>query len=158
MYQQAVASCRGHVSSVARKTNPMRSFVNIPYLVRSRIASVKVKASDDEDMVPILSGRRKSGFTPREYEQLRNPTLLGGKTIGEELAILKERHDAAEQRAMETSDQHFVSENWDGDVYIGSRWNTLSVIYMIFMLSIFGSMLFAWLSYGHLWGVTPGLY
>jgi hypothetical protein len=136
----------------------MRSFVNIPYLVRSRIASVKVKASDDEDMVPILSGRRKSGFTPREYEQLRNPTLLGGKTIGEELAILKERHDAAEQRAMETSDQHFVSENWDGDVYIGSRWNTLSVIYMIFMLSIFGSMLFAWLSYGHLWGVTPGLY
>ena len=90
--------------------------------------------------------------------QLRNPTLLGGKTIGEELAILKERYDDAEKRAMETSDRHFVSENWDGDVYIGSRWNTLSVIYMIFMLSIFGSMLFAWLSFGHLWGVTPGLY
>jgi hypothetical protein len=53
----------------------MRSFVNIPYLVRSRIASVKVKASDDEDMVPILSGRRKSGFTPREYEQVRYHVL-----------------------------------------------------------------------------------
>lgn len=77
MYQQAtVASYRGHVSSVARKTNPMRSFVNAPYLVRSRVTSVKVKASDDEDMVPILSGRRKSGFTPREYEQVRCHVLV----------------------------------------------------------------------------------
>lgn len=43
-------------------------------------------------------------------------------------------------------------------MYIGSRWNTLSVIYMIFMMSIFAGGLFAWLSYGRLWGITPGLY
>lgn len=75
MYQQAVASRHGFVSSVARKTNPMRSRANAPCLIRDRMKSVIVKASDDEDMVPILSGRRKTGFTAREYEQV-NCNLL----------------------------------------------------------------------------------
>jgi hypothetical protein len=45
-----------------------------------------VRASDDEDMVPILSGRRKKGFTKKEYEQLKQPKLLGQNTsIGEEV-------------------------------------------------------------------------
>lgn len=118
----------------------------------------RVRASDDEDMVPILSGRRKSGFTDKEYEQLRNPKLLGGATIGEELAILHERLQASEERAMQRSLEHHKTENWDGDVYIGSRWNTLSVLYLIFLLTPLGVGLFAWLSYGKLWGVTPGLW
>lgn len=38
------------------------------------------RASDDDEIVPILSGRRKTGFTEKEYEQLRNPRLLGKNT------------------------------------------------------------------------------
>jgi hypothetical protein len=46
----------------------------------------------------------------------------------------------------------------DGDQYIGGRWNTLSVLYLIFLAAPAAVGLFAYLSYGRLWGVTPGLY
>lgn len=125
---------------------------------RSSAFCFRVRASDDDDMVPILSGRKKSGFTEKDYEQLRNPKLLGGATIGEELAILRERHEEAERRAHERAMEHHKSANWDGDVYVGGRWNTLSVLYLIFLLTPLAIGLFAWLSYGKLWGVTPGLW
>lgn len=126
---------------------------------RSRVrGTFRVFASDDEDMVPIFSGRKKKGFTEQEYEQLRNPKLLGGKTIGEELELLHTAHQEAEARASELANTKLASSHWDGDVYIGGRWNELSVLYLIFMLAPAAVGIFAWLSYGHLWGVTPGLY
>lgn len=129
---------------------------NVLRSVRSRIAIVR--ASDDEDIVPIVTGRRKSGFSSKEYEQLRNPKLLGGKTLGQELELIRSKYLEAQQDAHTKSDTQFNSPNWDGDVYIGSRWNTLSVLYLIFMLTPALLGVFAWLSYGHLWGITPGLY
>lgn len=44
-----------------------------------------VRASDDDEIVPILSGRRKKEFNAKDMEKLRNPQLLGGQTIGDEL-------------------------------------------------------------------------
>ena len=38
---------------------------------------------DDEEMIPLT--KIKKGFTPKELNQLANPKLLGGKTVGEEL-------------------------------------------------------------------------
>ncbi|KAL4434603.1 hypothetical protein ABPG77_002726 [Micractinium sp. CCAP 211/92] len=61
-----------------------------------------------------------------EYDQLRNPQLLGGATIGEELCE-------------------------DGDVYIGGRWNELSVLYLIFLLVPLLGLVFAWATHGTLW-------
>lgn len=90
--------------------------------------------------------------------QLRNPKLLGGKTIGEELGMLRKEYLSAEERASSQVREDLVSENWQGDVYVGSQWNTLSVLYGIMMLSILGGLLGAWLSYGTYWGVTPGLW
>lgn len=119
---------------------------------------LSIRASDDEDMVPILSGRKKKGFTKKEYEQLKHPKLLGGKTIGEELSMLRREYLSAEERARDQSHHEFTSDNWQGDVYVGSRWNTLSVLYGIMMLSILGGLVGAYATYGHLWGVTPGLY
>lgn len=116
-----------------------------------------VRASDDE-MVPIISGRKKKGFTSEEYERLRNPRLLGGKSIGEELALLREEHQKAEARAEEAAQQRLSSAYWDGDVYTGGRWNALSVLYLIFLVTLAAVGAFAYLTYGHLWGVTPGLY
>lgn len=116
-----------------------------------------VRASDDE-MVPIISGRKKKGFTPEEYERLRNPQLLGGKTIGEELALLRQHHAQTEARAGDAAQQRLSSTNWDGDVYTGGRWNALSILYLTFLLAPAAVGVFAWLSYGHLWGITPGLY
>ena len=165
--------------------------------LRGRRCPLVVRASDDEDIVPIISGTRKRGFTPQELDQLRHPHLLGGKSIGQELAIIREKYleaeAAAEARVAErlSSDQWYVIRGFlcvilelpdehciaapmthpallthiffiflcrDGDVWVGSRWNTLTVISLISILSTAGVGVFAWLSYGHLWGITPGLY
>lgn len=142
----------GHALTCPRRTTNWSSGS-----IRPRVP-VPIRASDDEDMVPILSGRRKKGFTKKEYEQLKNPKLLGGKTIGEELSMLRQEYLSAEGRAHEQSRSEFSSDNWQGDVYIGSQWNTLSVLYGIMMMSILGGLAMAYFSYGHWWGVTPGLY
>ena len=39
-----------------------------------RPAALRVVASDDEDMIPILGGGKK-GFTPKDLEQLRHPKV-----------------------------------------------------------------------------------
>lgn len=39
----------------------------------------------------------------------------------------------------------------DGDVYIGSRWNELSVLYLIFLVTPLLGLLFAWATHGTLW-------
>lgn len=132
--------------------------VSLPTRTRDRCRRLCVRASDDEDMVPIFSGRRKKGFSAKEYEQLRNPQLLGGKTIGEELELLRKQYVAAEETASDQVQSDLISDNWQGDVYVGSRWNTLSVLYLIMLASIGGIGLFAWMSYGTMWGVTPGLW
>lgn len=150
-------SCESQGLKIAYPTlGPCRHSTN--FRARARHSVTRIRASDDEDMVPILSGRRKKGFTKKEYEQLRNPKLLGGKTIGEELSMLRKEYVSAEERAREQSHNELVSENWQGDVYVGSRWNTLSILYGIMMLSILGGLAGAYFSYGRLWGVTPGLW
>lgn len=77
-----------------------------------RVKRLVVRASDDEEIVPIISGRKKKGFTPKEYEQLRNPSLLGGSTVGEELAIIRQRYLDAEKRAAAHVDEHLSSTQW----------------------------------------------
>ena len=42
-------------------------------------------------------------------------------------------------------------------MYVGGRWNTLSVLYLTFMLAPAAAGIFAWLSYGKLWA-TGELY
>ena len=76
-----------------------------------RRLSLVVRASDDEDIVPILTGRRKTGFTDKEKERLQHPHLLGGKTIGAELELLRARYTEAEQRALQ-EEAKLVSNQW----------------------------------------------
>ena len=57
--------------------------------------------------------------------------------MGEELALLRQRY-AAEEAAFderEARTHHSPTSDWDGDVYVGGRWNTLSVLYLIFFLT-----------------------
>lgn len=143
---------------VSLQARPVPLSLPLPTRTRDRCRRLRVRASDDEDMVPIFSGRRKKSFSPKEYEQLRNPKLLGGKTIGEELQLLRKQYVSAEETASDQVHSDLISDNWQGDVYVGSRWNTLSVLYLIMLASIGGIGVFAWTSYGTLWGVTPGLW
>lgn len=36
-------------------------------------------------------------------------------------------------------------------MYVGGRWNTLSVLYLIFLLTPLIGLVFAWATYGTLW-------
>lgn len=44
----------------------------------------------------------------------------------------------------------------DGDVYIGGRWNELSVLYLIFLMVPLLGLVFAWATNGTLW--NTGVY
>jgi hypothetical protein len=123
----------------------------------SRLRVVKTRASDDDDdIIPMFSGRRKSGFTESEYEQLRHPRLLGkNTTVGEELELLHREFINAERLASERQVSQ-TTENWNehGD-YVGGRWNTLSVLYGIMMASILMGLIAAYMGHGVWWGVDP---
>lgn len=101
---------------------------------------------------------RTRHFSEKEQERLAKPSVhMGGKTIGEELSLIRKQYLEVETRAAK-SEARLNDANWQGDVYVGSRWNELSVLYLIFLLTPMLGLLFAWLSFGVYWGVTPGLY
>eukprot|EP00894_Picocystis_sp_ML_P002902 jgi/Pico_ML_1/53419/g410.t1 len=45
--------------------------------------------------------------------------------------------------------------NWDGDVYIGSNWNVGTALLLVFVVTMVGIGVFAYLTYGTVWGTTP---
>lgn len=151
----------------ALSTTSLLSTSRAPALTRSRMQSQRprrahrlvVRAHDDEEILPLL-GLPKHDWNEKDLEALAHPHLLGGKTIGEELALIRRDYLASEAKAL-AGEAHLHSSNWDGDVYIGGRWNTLSVLYLIFLLTPLAGLVFAWASYGSLWGldyVPPPLY
>lgn len=109
-------------------------------------------SAHEEELLPLVR-LPKTEFSKEDYEKLAHPHLLGGKTIGEELALIRLRYLDAERKAVE-GEAHLHSENWQGDVYVGSNINTLSVLYGIFFFTPLIGLAFAALSYGKLWGVS----
>lgn len=79
---------------------------------RSRCHRFRVRASDDEDVIPIFSGHRKTEFNAVDYERLSHPKLLGGKTIGEELAMIRARYLDAEAQAEAEVARRLSSSQW----------------------------------------------
>lgn len=118
----------------------------------------RVRASDDDD-IPIMSGRRKKSFTEEELDKLRNPRLLDSSpsSVGRELELIRARYLEAEERALQQVNELNEGGNWDGDVYVGSNINTLSVLYGLFMASILIGLVAAVYGYGRIWGVDTAL-
>jgi hypothetical protein len=106
-------------------------------------------ASDDEE-IPVISGHFKRGFTDAELRALARPKLLGGATIGEELALIRERMEAS-KATFAAREAELSRGAWRGDEYVGGRWNELSLLYAAFLAAPACVGLFAWLSYGKLW-------
>ncbi|KIY97374.1 hypothetical protein MNEG_10587 [Monoraphidium neglectum] len=52
---------------------------------------------------------------------------------------------------------NLYSKNWAGDVYIGSNWNILTLLYAIFLLTPILGLVAAWATYGVYWGLMPGM-
>jgi hypothetical protein len=72
-----------------------------------------VRASDDEDIVPIISGHIKKEFNKKDLEKLAHPSFsLGGKTIGEELARIRTQYVKAESAMEAEVAQRLSSSQW----------------------------------------------
>jgi hypothetical protein len=82
--------------------------------LRGRHCPLVVRASDDEDIIPVFSGHRKSEFTPSELQQLRHPHLIGGKSIGEELSLIRQKYLEAEAAAEANVVEKLSSAQWYG--------------------------------------------
>lgn len=83
-----------------------------PKTLRGRRYPFVVRASDDEDIIPVISGHRKNGFTSSELDQLRHPHLIGGQSIGEELALIRQKYLEAEAAAESRVAEKLSSDQW----------------------------------------------
>jgi hypothetical protein len=114
-------------------------------------------ADDDDEIIPLLAPRRQA-FTPKELEALSHPKhTLGGKTVGEELSLIRAQYLAAEAKASQ-AEAHLHSAakggNWDGDVYVGSAWNEATVLGLIAAAVPLAGLVFAVATKGTLWGLV----
>jgi len=71
------------------------------------------------------------------------------KTVKEELEYYRKANWEA-NNGRERKDLY--TENWDGDVYKGSRWNILNLLIILFVAVPLFGLLFAYQTYGTLWG------
>jgi len=83
-----------------------------PKTLRGRRCPLVVRASDDEEIIPVISGHRKSGFTSSELDHLRHPHLIGGQSIGEELALIRQKYLEAEAAAEAKASKKLSSDQW----------------------------------------------
>jgi hypothetical protein len=109
--------------------------------------AVRAHGADEDEPLPIWSGR----FEAPDPTKLHPTAKLGGKTLGEELEIMQHAYVEEEHNKIDDMHKHLYSANWEGDVYVGSRWNILTVLMgLTFLVPVFG-LAFAFLSYGTLW-------
>lgn len=92
--------------------------------------------------------RRRDSFACNSLEQLRTghpPLSVQGR---------RRVHGRSLKHALppiNTSACFHTPSCRDGDVYVGGRWNTLSILYAIFFFTPLLGLLFAWATYGTLW-------
>ncbi|GBF89394.1 hypothetical protein Rsub_01966 [Raphidocelis subcapitata] len=121
---------------------------------RSRRPLVTRAHNDDDEPLPLF----RLPSQEVDLKKAPKPTpSLGGKTIGDELALIHKEYRKAEDTARSQMEAKLYSSNWAGDVYVGSNWNILTVLYLIFMLVPIFGLLAAWASYGVYWGLMPGM-
>jgi hypothetical protein len=67
--------------------------------------------------------------------------------VGEELEALRELYLEAEDKALKGEAKLFT-ENWEGDVYVGSGWNVATVLALVSAVTTLGGLVFAFATKG----------
>eukprot|EP00775_Hariotina_reticulata_P007696 gene7696-7895_t len=110
--------------------------------------AVVVKAHEEDEVLPIWSGR----IRPADAEKVgAKAPKLGGATLGEELSLMQQAYERKERDVENDMQKHLYTNNWQGDVYVGSNVNILTVIMGLTIAIPLLGLLFAYLSYGTLW-------
>ena len=101
----------------------------------------------DEEIIPLLRAPPTS-FTEDQLEALAHPHLLKpGSTVREELEALREAYLGAEEKALKGEAKLFT-ENWEGDVYVGSQWNVATVLALVSAATTAAGLAFAFATKG----------
>jgi len=114
-------------------------------LTNRRKRLVRASAEEEEFSVPINGNNEEPE----------------GKTVADKLeGYRKEAIRAAEAQEFaekyapsRINEEIYYSDNWEGDVYVGSNWNILTVILFISIAVPIAGLIFAYFSYGTLWGI-----
>ena len=72
---------------------------------------------------------------------------MPGSTVREELEALREAYLGAEEKALKGEAKLF-SGNWEGDVYVGSRWNVATVLALVSAATTAAGLAFAFATKG----------
>ena len=122
-----------------------------------RPVTVRAAADPDDEIIPLLAPRRQE-FSPAELDALAHPHhTLGGATVGEELARIREQFLASEAAAAKGEARlHTAAKggNWDGDVYVGAAWNELTWLAALAAAVPVAGLAFAAATKGVLWGLV----
>lgn len=120
----------------------------------SRRQAVRVVAHDDDDVLPVFRLPKKETEVPEPTTKEQRGTV-GASTVGEELARIHGEMKNRDTSAKDRMEAELNTPNWDGDVYIGSNWNVGTALLLIFLATMVGISVFAYMTYGTVWGTTP---
>lgn len=117
---------------------------------------------DDDGVLPLLRLPRRAE-DPIDPRTLHPTPLLGGKTVGEELALIAQSYRGAEEKARRAmEDKLYTSERggaWAGDVYVGrpgEKYDVLQVLAAIAFLTPVVGLGVAMATWGTYWGNYTG--
>jgi len=120
----------------------------------TRKTAVRVVAHEDDDVLPILRLPKKETDVPNPTTKEQRGTV-GATTVGEELARIHGQMKNRDTSVKDRMEAELNTPNWDGDVYIGSNWNVGTALLLVFVVTMVGIGVFAYLTYGTVWGTTP---
>jgi hypothetical protein len=113
---------------------------------------------DDDGPLPLLRLPRRSE-DPIDLKKLKQTPHLGGKTIGEELALIQKEHKGAEAAARERMEKRLYTASrggaWEGDVYVGrpgEKYDIMQILALVAFATPLIGLVAAFVTYGTYWG------
>ena len=140
-------------SSPSSSFSPLRPLLHAP-----RRPSVLARHGDDDDgPLPLLRLPRR----PEDVDlaKLKRSPHLGGKTVGEELALIAKEHKGAEQAAKARMEEKLYTASrggaWEGDVYVGKpgeRYDIMQILALVAFATPVVGLAIAMATWGTYWG------
>jgi len=117
---------------------------------------------DDDGHLPVFRLPRRPE-DPLDPATLHPTPMLGGRTIGEELALIARSYKGAEEKACKSmEDKLYTSDKggaWAGDVYVGrpgEKYDVLQVLAAVAFLTPVVGLGIAMATWGTAWGNYTG--
>lgn len=160
-HQRPLSSSALAPSSSSARSSPLRPLpTDKPFRRPSVLA--RHGDGDDDGPLPLLRLPRRSE-DPIDLKKLKQTPHLGGKTVGEELALIAREHKGAEAAARKRMEDRLYTASrggaWEGDVYVGrpgEKKDVLQVLALIAFATPVIGLVLAMATWGKYWGNYTG--